>query len=230
MNELIKQLDETINREWAVIKAGRFWTQVMSEPVPGELYRLMMEQIYHYTRYNSVNQAAAALRTSPERRRLLKFVYKHAAEELGHEAMVLHDLKSIDLLDNASLQDGPLPPTAALIAYLTQVAMEKGAVARLGYSYWAESCYDHIDALLKKFRSDLQLVDANMTFFVAHSEIDAGHSAEVLEAMRAAEPTEQEKADIVNVARTTLYLTGQILERVALEHAERQQGDLKLAA
>lgn len=230
MNELLNKLDELVNKEWAVIKSGHFWMQVMSQPLPRDMYRLMMEQIYHYTRFNSVNQAAAALRTSPERRRLLKFVYKHAAEELGHEAMVLHDLKSIGLLDEYSLKQGPLPPTAALISYLTQVALEKGAVARLGYSYWAESCYGHIDELLKKFRTDLQLGDANMTFFVAHSEIDAGHSAEVIEAMKAAEPTVQEQQDILDVAQTTLYLTGQILERVALAYADRASKDLKLAA
>lgn len=230
MNELLNKLDQTVNKEWALIKAGRFWTRVMTEPLPRDLYRLMMEQIYHYTRCNSVNQAAAALRTSPERRQLLKFVYKHAAEELGHETMVLHDLKRIGLLDESFLQQAPLPPTAALIAYLTQVAMEKGAVARLGYSYWAENCYEHIDGLLQKFRADLQLDNASMTFFVAHSEIDKAHSAEVIEAIKLAEPTPQEQQDILNVAQTTLYLTGQILERVALEYARHTPAQSKRSA
>ena len=53
-----------------------------------ELYRLTMVQIFHYTRHNSINQAVAAFRAEPEQLSLLRFVYGHAREELGHEKMV----------------------------------------------------------------------------------------------------------------------------------------------
>ncbi len=132
--------------------------------------------------------------------------------------MVIHDLKSVNLYDENFRDKNPLPATQALISYLYKVALDKGAVARLGYSYWAESCYDHIDPLLKKLSNDLNLTKNNMTFFIAHSEIDSRHAEEVNEAISFCEPTEEEQEDIINTAVTTLYLTGQILEQVYREY------------
>lgn len=218
MSNFKKRLDNSVSLEWQHIKNGVFWKTIMSEPVAPGLYQLMMEQIYHYTRHNSVNQAAAAYSTAPENRRLLRFVYKHALEELGHEQMVIHDLKSVNLYDEKFVYNRPLPATQALISYLYKIALDKGAVARLGYSYWAENCYGHIDPLLKKFASDLNLTKHNMTFFVAHSEIDSKHSEEVNDAISFCEPTASEEDEIINTAVTTLYLTGQILEQVAREY------------
>src|SRR5215210_5679500 len=96
-NEFVAVLRERVNLQWADIKRGAFWRRVMEQRVSPELYRDLMMQVYHYSRHNSMNQAVAAFVPAPEG--LLKFVYKHAAEELGHERMVIHDLKSIDMLD-----------------------------------------------------------------------------------------------------------------------------------
>ncbi|HEX2580884.1 MAG TPA: iron-containing redox enzyme family protein [Dongiaceae bacterium] len=191
----------------------------MSEKVTPELYRVLMEQIYHYTRHNSINQAAAAYSTNPQSRKLLRFVYRHALEELGHENMVIHDLTAKNLYNPKLLEQRPLPPTQALISYLYQVAIERGAIARLGYSYWAESAYSHIDELLKKVGKDLDLSPDQMSFFVSHSTIDAKHSLEVIEAINENVITAEQQEDVLDVARTTLYLTGQILEQVEREYA-----------
>lgn len=229
-SNFLQNLEAAVAQEWARIRQGRFWRRVLSEPVKPDLYRLLMEQIYHYTRHNSINQATAAYRTSPQNRRLLRFVYKHALEELGHENMVVHDLSSKNLYDPQLPERRPLPSTQALIAYLYQVAIEHGAVARLGYSYWAETCYAHIDVILKKLAADLDLSEREMTFFVAHSDIDARHSEEVVEAIRENAHSAEDQAEIINVARTTLYLTGQILEQVEQEYAERSQESLPKVA
>ncbi len=218
MNSFLSRLGAAVDSEWTHIKQGRFWHHVMNERVDPLLYKGLMEQIYHYTRQNSVNQAAAAYRTAPERRRLLRFVYRHALEELGHESMVVHDLTSINLYDVNLERKRPLPPTQALIAYLGAIAIEKGAAPRLGYTYWAETCYRHIDPILKKFATDLQLSEQNMTFFIAHSEIDAKHAAEVNETIDGCVTEPEEMDELVEVATTTLYLTGQILEAVERDY------------
>ncbi|QDI03455.1 iron-containing redox enzyme family protein [Xanthomonas cerealis pv. cerealis] len=218
--DFIARLEAAVAQEWDYIRTGRFWDQVLAQPVTTDLYRLLMEQIYHYTRHNSVNQATAAYKTDPQKRKLLRFVYKHALEELGHEAMVVHDLTVKGLHDPARLQQRPLPATQALIAYLYQVALERGAIARLGYSYWAESCYGHIDEILKKISKDLNLTPKDMSFFVAHSDIDAKHSEEVIEAIGENALSLSEQEDIIDVATTTLYLTGQILEQVEREYRQ----------
>jgi pyrroloquinoline quinone (PQQ) biosynthesis protein C len=203
-----------VNTGWGKIKQGRFWRYMLVNGLNKEVYRLMMTQIYFYTRHNAINQAMAAYKTSLDDIHLLRFVFKHASEELGHQNMVVHDLQSIGLLSPVQSDERPLPATAALIAFLYQVALEKGAVARLGYSFWAESVYDHIRELLDHMRNDLQLLDKNMTFFISHAVIDAKHSREVNEMITASVRTEVDKAEILDVAKITLYMSGMILDQV----------------
>ncbi len=214
----VQTLKEAVTQEWDAIKKGNFWKLVLGHTVTPELYRDLMLEIYHYTKHNSRNQAATAMVEAPDG--LLKFAYHHAADELGHERMVLHDLESLNLLDKALLQRKPSPATEALIGYLYFVAFKYGAVARLGYSFWAEDVYEQIGDALGKIRSDLSLGDRNMTFFVAHAKIDEKHIDQVNDCIERFAKTPEEQALVMQVARTTIFLTGQLLEQVAAQHVK----------
>jgi hypothetical protein len=216
-NDFIESLQETVNQRWTRIKSGRFWHHVMNNPVSKDFYHDLLVEIHHYTKHNSMNQAATAFVDAPEG--LLKFAYHHAAEELGHERMVTHDLDSIGMLNRDALERAPLPATNALIGYLYFVAFKHGPVARLGYSFWAESVYEHIAEVLAKIKSDLSLVDKNMSFFVAHATIDEKHIVQVVECIDRYAKTPTEQALVRATAETTLFLTGQMLEQVAGLHA-----------
>lgn len=228
MNQYFKTLDNVVNDGWETIKQGEFWNFVMNNEVPVEFYQLVMLQVYHYTKYNSVNQAACAYSANPDDNHMLRFIYKHAMEELGHQNMVVRDLTSIDAMPETI--PAPLEPTQALISYLNDVALRAGPIARLGYSYWAEEVYDHIQPLLDKFRKDLGLTDENMTFFVAHSTIDEKHAAEVKEAMKKAVKTDADFEAVLAVTKVTLYLTGQLLEQTYKAFEKARSGDNKKVA
>jgi len=225
MEVFFRELDTVVEEGWAQIKQGAFWKFSLENPTPPALYQQIMLQVYHYTRYNSVNQAACAFSADPEQAALLRFVYKHALEELGHERMVLRDLESIGLLP--SHMPEPLAPTQALIAFLNDVAIRKGPIARLGYSYWAEDVYEHIQPVLDGFRTHLGLKDEQMTFFVAHSVIDEKHSEEVRAAMQRALRAEEDRSQIKEVARVTLWLTGQLMEEALRTYLAGEEGLLE---
>ena len=214
--KVIEQLDLVISDEWEKIKHGEFY-KLSSAGLSKELYISAMEQIYHYTKHNSINQATAAFMTSAEDTALLKFAYKHALEEVGHEKMVVKDLRSIGVNFDAE-KAAPLPATEALIGYLYYVALKEGAGPRLGYSYWAEDSYDHIEPILQACRRDLNLSDKDMTFFVAHSTIDSKHSEEVRVAVQAWCDDPIKLSKVLSVARTSLYLTGEVINSVARKY------------
>jgi pyrroloquinoline quinone (PQQ) biosynthesis protein C len=127
--------------------------------------------------------------------------------------MLVHDLKSIGLLADGDAIDPPLPATDALINYLYGVALRDGPIARLGYSYWAESAYEHIGPLLVAIRKSLSLTDRNMTFFAAHSAIDVKHAEEVRKTIGEAVVSPDEADAVVRVATTTLWLTMELLDQ-----------------
>jgi len=211
--DLFGRLDLSIADLWAQARGGKLWQHVVSRGFDRELYRFVMVQIFHYTRHNSINQAVAALRALPEETALLRFVYNHAREELGHERLIVRDLKSIGLMAGAEITEAPLPATDALINYLYGVSLREGPVARLGYSYWAESAYRQINPLLLAARDSLSLTSDNLSFFVAHAEIDSRHAEQVRTAIRRAVTTPERAEAVHRTAVTSLWLTIQILEQ-----------------
>lgn len=214
----IAQLNAQTEHRWQSILKNDLFTFAMSNDIDVNLYASIMYELYHYTRHNSINQAAAAFATSPQDTQLLKFVYHHAADELGHENMVLSDLKRVGVDPEAVKASTPLAPTTALTAYIYQVALTQGAKARLGYSFWAEDSYGYIDGLLKKIQQDLNLEGRDMSFFVAHSAIDEKHAEEVQEAIELSVKTPEEQQALAVVADTTLYLTGKLLEEALVRY------------
>jgi thiaminase len=212
----VHSLRQKVDAQWGEIKRGEFWRVVQAKPTTHGLWRDLLLQVYHYSRHNSLNQAACAFVEAPEG--LMKFVYRHASEELGHEKMVIHDLRSLDLWREEDAQGAPLPATEALIGYLYFVALRYGPVPRLGYSFWAEGAHAHIQEPLAKFSRDLGLTSKNITFFGAHAEADQEHIQQVEEAIERFARTPREQEMVERVAVTTLSLTGQLLEQVAQRH------------
>lgn len=58
---------------------------------------------------------------------------------------------------------------------------------------------------------------------MAHAVIDIKHAQDVNDAIEEWVITDKEKRDVIQVAKTTLFLTGQILESVAQTYLEKQE-------
>ncbi|MFA0057692.1 iron-containing redox enzyme family protein [Vibrio echinoideorum] len=212
------ELKEICDEEWSKIKKGKFYTLVLNEDEPDvDLYISAMIQVFHYTKNNSINQAIATYAEDHKKVGLLHFAMKHAIEELGHENMVVHDLKSIGV-DESVFLDQPIPATEALNGYLDSISLRGGVIPRLGYSFWAEDSYEHLAPLLNLCKNKLKLDDDQLTFFIEHAEIDMHHSKDVNDAIDEWVTSDADKKNVKQVARTTLYLTGRILESVAEDY------------
>lgn len=212
MDLFFEELETAQAEAWKSIHEGFFWRHLLKEGLDRILYIRLMTEIFHYTRHNAQNQALAAIKVNSDRLPLIRYCLHHAYTEVGHDLMVLRDLKSIGVNPDTIKNSQPLPETQAFIAYLYRIATEYDATARLGYSYWAEGCYVYIDALLKAMRQDLDLKDEQMTFFVEHSSIDAVHFEEVKRIMGTSCKDSALQKDVLEVLKTSLYLTGKIFE------------------
>ncbi|KUO06139.1 TenA family transcriptional regulator [Streptomyces caeruleatus] len=213
-----EELDRVVAEGWARIHTGPFYRHVREHGADRELYRRTMCQLWHYIQHNPLNQAVAVLGMPPGRTHLIRYAVDHSLEELGHEKMIEHDLRLAGLLDEPLSASVPLPATQAFIGWLYYVSLRQGAVARMGYSYWAESSYDQIGELLDHLRGDLGLTDRSMSFFVAHSTIDAKHSDEVRKALERNADTPEVRRQVIEVARTSLYLNAALLDNVLDEY------------
>ncbi len=72
--------------------------------------------------------------------------------------------------------------------------------------------------MLDHLRGDLGMTDRSMSFFVAHSTIDAKHSDEVRRALERNADTPEIRHQIIEVARTSLYLNAAMLDNILDEY------------
>ena len=216
VTEFRKELKAVCDAEWEKIKVGRFFQMMKRPELQRELYIKSIVQVYHYTKNNAINQAVACWNQDHKKVGLLRFAMKHALEELGHENMAYNDLIAIGV-DPSEFEKPMLPATEAFYGYLDFVSVCRGIIPRLGYSFWAEDCYEHLEPLMDVCKNHLKLTDQQLTFFVAHAIIDEKHSEQVNAAIDRWVVTDEEKEAVKQVARTTVYLMGKILESVADE-------------
>lgn len=213
-DKFFSQLDAQLDQMWGdLIKTSPLLASIEEGRMTRALYAMYMLETYHYTAHNARNQAMVGLR--PEcGAPYMKFCLEHAADEVGHEKMALHDVLSMGLKDADIVVPPPLLETEVLISYLYWVSVTGNPLQRLGYSYWAESCYGYINPLIEKIQKQLQLKPSQMTFFVAHSDIDEDHFLEVRNTIKRTCKTPADLEAVRKVMVHSLQLTGKMLDGV----------------
>lgn len=214
----VEALREEMAAQWVgLLERSSLSALVQSGEIDRRLYALYLIETFHYTRENPRHQALVGARSDADPI-YLKFCLKHAADEVGHEMMALHDLRSIGYDVTADDLPAPLDATEVLTAYLYRISQVGNPLARVGYSFWAESSYEHIGPLLAAAQGKLGLEDKNMTFLVAHAKIDADHAEEVDAVLRRFATTTDDWDAVGRVMRTSLRLTVEMLDAVADEY------------
>jgi len=217
-------LEKRIAATWSdILDRSALARAIRSGEFSPELYMIYMLETYHYTAHNARNQALAGV-ANPQNPVYMKFCFDHAADEAGHEMMALHDLRSLGQSDAELVLPPPLPSTETLIGYLYWASQHGNPFRRLGYSFWAESSYEHITPLVSQVKQKLGLKDSQLTFFVAHSAIDAEHAIEVRSIIERVAKTADDWAAIGETAETSLRLTGHMLDEVHAEYTRLMSG------
>jgi pyrroloquinoline quinone (PQQ) biosynthesis protein C len=212
-----------------LLSNSRFVRTIKSGEATRTLYALYLVETFHYTRHNARNQALVGVRMSEDDRHYQKFCFDHATAEVGHELLALHDLVSLGL-ERSPILPPPLPATEILIAYLYWISYQGNPLQRLGYSYWAESCYNYVRPLLRTVQQTLGLTTTQMTFFIAHAEIDAEHSR-LVNSMISKKCADAADWDAVaKVMETSLRLTGRMMDEVHDEYIRLVDGQTERCA
>ena len=218
-------LEKKLAAQWTEIMDGSGLTQaILNGCSDRRLLALYLAQTYHYAGQSMQTQAIVGLRVGQKDHRYLKFCYKHASEEVGHELMALHDLKRMGVAADRVVNDPPLAATDLLVAYLHGISSVGNPLQRLGYSYWAERWFHYAGPALEALLRNMRLKPEDVTFFTVHAKIDAKHSEEVEEIMRLTVKTEQDRRDIERVMGTSLRLMGGVLNEVYDTYARLQEG------
>ncbi|WP_085713078.1 MULTISPECIES: iron-containing redox enzyme family protein [unclassified Pseudomonas] len=223
-NQQLSLLDERIEKSWAdILENSRLVKAIREGEVSRVLYAIYMIETFHYTAHNARNQGLVGVRHA-DNPVYAKFCFEHAAQEVGHEKMALHDVMSLGLKHDVFDIPSALPETEVLIAYLYWISFTGNPLQRLGYSYWAENAYQFITPLINRLSESLELKPAQLTFFVAHSDIDIEHFNEIKLMLQRTCKRQDDWDAIAIVMETSLRLTGNMLEAVYEQYEAWQNG------
>src|SRR5678815_4027505 len=146
-----------------------------------ERYRKLLLELYQIVWHFNPICAAAASRMPDAHRELRYFLYRHMAEESGHEQWVGNDLQAIGVGEAAPLKHQPSPSTLALIGYNYWGADRRDPCSVLGMMYVLEviaSVYG--GAFASAVRESLLLVgDRGVSFIGSHATLDADHMVQL---------------------------------------------------
>ncbi len=217
--EQIARLDRVAAGLWdEILSTSPVFAAVDAGRVDRKFFALYMLETYQYTLHNARNQALVGVRTLSARPQYVQFCFQHAAEETGHELMALHDFKTL-WPEGASFEiPQPLVETEVLIAYLYWISATGNPLQRMGYSFWAESSYKYIMPKLRRLQECLGLSRHQLTFFIAHSDIDAKHAEEIERELSQNCETDADWQAVERVMTTSLRLTGRFLDGVWAEY------------
>ena len=216
MSTQLQNLYARRDQEWQrLLERSPFVKGVMSDRMDRRLFGIYLVETYHYVIHNPKHQALVGTRAEPLHPNYRKFCFEHAAEETGHELMALHDLCSLGgLREGEFTLSEPLFETELLNAYLYRISVSGNPLRRLGYSFWAEDAYHYIGELIARTRRALDLSDAQMTFLIAHANIDAQHSKDVARMLETFCASDQDWHDVETVMCGSLRLQAGILDAV----------------
>ena len=218
-HEKIAHLDRVAAGLWGeILGTSPVFGAVEIGRVDRKFFALYMLETYQYTLHNARNQALVGVRSLSARPQYVQFCFEHAAEETGHELMALHDFKTL-WPEGAPFEiPQPLVETEVLIAYLYWISATGNPLQRMGYSFWAESSYKYIMPTLRRLQERLGLSRHQLTFFIAHSDIDAKHAEEIERALIQGCETDADWQAVERVMTTSLRLTGRFLDGIWAEY------------
>jgi pyrroloquinoline quinone (PQQ) biosynthesis protein C len=220
----IENLRELMHSTWdRFLSTSEAVAAINKGEVDLTFYLIYLTETYHYTFHNSRNQSLVGSREDNRNLHYMQFCFEHAKEEVGHDQMAHHDLKSLGVKLEAHELPGPLPATEVLIAYLYRISLTGNPLRRLGYSFWAENSYTYIMPIFDRLKSLLNLERKNMTFIVQHSELDVGHAEEVEKQIDKLAVSDEDRHAIAEVMVTSLTLTLTMFDSIYHEYSRLQK-------
>jgi thiaminase len=226
--EGLSVLQSNVAERWQSLLSSDWVKELLASPAVADrrTFAIYMTQVAHYTAHTARNQALVGVNQRNTDIHYMRYCFKHALEETGHEQMAIHDLKSIGA-PIKTLEDLPpmLPATELMVAYLYWVASTGNPVQRLGFSFWAEQSYQFIGGAVAGNRQAMGLRKDQMTFFYSHAHIDEDHAEEVEQVLKRTCKTPEDWHAVTRVAEVTMDLSFRMLGEVAEVFGKLERGE-----
>lgn len=179
-----------------------------------DAYYALLKGIFHQVYFSSASFAMAGAMNSHTSILARTYLLHHAEEEMDHWQWILEDLQSTGFTGGDPREEHPLPQTQAYLSYGVYLSIFK-PVGRLAMAHVLEGISGKFGGHYgSRLVQQLKLKKENAKFFLAHGELDQGHSADIAGLLEKESLTPEDWSEMEHIARTTSYLYKQIYNAV----------------
>jgi thiaminase len=194
-------------RVMADLPATRIVQSLLTGRPNRDAYVRYLVNVYNYAQYSPVVMAIAASRCLSTHPELARYLLRHAEEEQGHDRWALADLIDLDVAEAEACRARPTPACAALIGYIHYIAAYGNPVGLFGWMYVLEAVGNDMGTPIAQ-RLQAWLGGKAMRFIAGYGVADTDHTRDLTEQIQTNITTEQDRADVDEVADVVadLYL------------------------
>lgn len=169
-------------------------------------FHSLLNTLFYQVYMSSSSFALAGSMCDSRYFKVREYLFHHAEEEQDHWKWIIQNLNDTGFTGTDPRAIFPSFPTQSYISYAMYLA-HRHPVARLAMAYVLEGLSGQLGVSYgQKAATQLQLSHEQMSFFLLHGELDAGHSHDILEVLGDAPLTPYEWAYCEYAAECTLFL------------------------
>lgn len=169
-------------------------------------FHQLLRTIFHQVYMSSTSFALAGVSLDSRYSDIREYLFHHAEEEQDHWKWIIQNLRETG--DAGADPRNSFPPVAAQ-AYISfaMFLASRQPVARLAMAYVLEGISGKFAVEYgRKAAELLQLTRKQMSFYIQHGELDAGHSDDILEVLKNAQLSAYEWAWCTYAAECTTVM------------------------
>lgn len=161
----------------------------------------MMQQIYLQVRENPSLQALSTSKFRGSQRDIIKMYLKHAVSEVGHDDLVLDDLKALGVDVSQMRYQKPLPSVAACIAFPYWAIHQLNPMTYLGFIFHLEAMPTNSGNKYMEMLKAKGIPESAMTFIQEHATVDIAHNKLMAEYLEVAIQNEEDLEAVIYGAK-----------------------------
>ena len=197
----------------AAERAGLLAVPAIAECLAGRVtrarYVAFLREAYHHVKHTVPLLMACGSRLGEERAALRDAITEYIAEETGHDAWILEDLRACGDDPEAARRAGPAPATELMVAYVYDYIARVNPAGFLGMVHVLEGTSSAIATRAAEvIARALELPPAAFTYLSSHGALDQEHVRFFEQTVNGLEAGDQEH--VVHVARRVYRLYGDI--------------------
>jgi pyrroloquinoline quinone (PQQ) biosynthesis protein C len=172
-------------------------------------YVAFLREAYHHVKHTVPLLMACGSRLDEKRAALRDAITEYIAEETGHDAWILEDLRACGDDADAVRESEPAPATELMLAYVYDYIARVNPAGLLGMVHVLEGTSNAIASRAADvIARALKLPPAAFTYLTSHGALDQEHVRFFETTVNGLEPEDQEH--VVHVARRVYRLYGDI--------------------